>query len=37
MLVINAILGPKKTLTYIGLVVVMATITGMGYGWLTGR
>lgn len=32
MLVINSILGPKKTLTFIGLVVVMATITGMVFG-----
>ena len=32
MLVINSILGPKKTLTFIGLVVVMATATGMVFG-----
>ena len=32
MLVINSILGPKKTLTYIALVVAMATITGMIFG-----
>ncbi len=32
MLVINAILGPKKTLTFVGLVVVMATITGILFG-----
>lgn len=32
MLVINSILGPKKTLTFVGLVVVMATITGMVFG-----
>lgn len=32
MLVINSILGPKKTLAYVGLVVVMATLTGMGFG-----
>ena len=37
MLVIHSILGPKKTLTFIGLVVVMATITGMGYGWMVER
>ncbi|NCA82133.1 MAG: hypothetical protein EOM72_05245 [Opitutae bacterium] len=35
MLVINSILGPKKTLTFIGLVVVMATATGMIFGTLT--
>ncbi len=34
MLVINSILGPKKTLTFIGLVVVMASISGMLFGWL---
>lgn len=32
MLVINSILGPKKTMTYVALVVVMATITGMVFG-----
>ncbi len=32
MLVINSMIGPKKTLTFVGLVVVMATITGMAYG-----
>lgn len=34
MLVIHSILGPKKTLTFIGLVVVMATVSGMVFGWL---
>jgi uncharacterized membrane protein YraQ (UPF0718 family) len=32
MLVINSILGPKKTFVYVALVVVMATITGMIFG-----
>ena len=32
MLVINSILGPKKTLTFVGLVVIMATITGIAFG-----
>ncbi len=32
MLVIRSIIGTKKTLVYIGLVVVMATATGMIYG-----
>lgn len=32
MLVINSILGPKKTLTFIGLVVVMATTSGIVFG-----
>jgi hypothetical protein len=34
MLVINSIIGPKKTATYIFLVVVMATISGWIYGAL---
>ncbi|HOW98403.1 MAG TPA: permease [Kiritimatiellia bacterium] len=34
MLVINSILGPRKTLTFVGLVVAMATITGMIFGGL---
>jgi uncharacterized protein len=33
MLVINSILGPKKTLTFVGLVVIMATVSGMLFGW----
>jgi hypothetical protein len=32
MLVIRNIIGTKKTLVYIGLVVVMATLTGLIYG-----
>jgi hypothetical protein len=34
MLVINAIIGPKKTLAYVSLVVLMSTITGMVFGWM---
>ena len=34
MLVINSIIGPKKTLTFVGLVVLMATISGMLFGAL---
>ena len=34
MLVLNTIMGWKKTVTYVSLVVVMATITGLLYGWL---
>jgi uncharacterized membrane protein YraQ (UPF0718 family) len=34
MLVLGSILGAKKALTYILLVVVMATVTGMAYGAL---
>jgi hypothetical protein len=32
MLVLNTIMGWKKTVTYVSLVVVMATITGLIYG-----
>jgi uncharacterized membrane protein YraQ (UPF0718 family) len=34
MLVINSILGPRKTCTFIGLVVAMATISGVVFGAL---
>ena len=34
MLVLNKIMGLKKTFVYVSLVVVMATGTGMLYGWL---
>ena len=37
MLVIHSILGPKKTLTFVGLVVVMATVSGMGFGMIVGE
>ena len=36
MLVINSYLGPKKTVTYVGLVIMMATLTGWAYGAITG-
>lgn len=36
MLVINSYLGPKKTLVYCSLVVVMATITGLAFGLVVG-
>jgi uncharacterized membrane protein YraQ (UPF0718 family) len=32
MLVIRGVIGTKKTLVYVMLVVIMATITGMFYG-----
>jgi uncharacterized membrane protein YraQ (UPF0718 family) len=32
MLVISSMIGPRKTIAYVGLVVVMATITGIVYG-----
>jgi len=34
MLVINSIMGPRKTIVFVSLVVVMATITGMVFGWV---
>ena len=36
MLVIRSIIGTKKTLVYIGLVVIMATISGLLYGFIVG-
>lgn len=36
MLVINSILGPKKTFVYVALVVLMATITGIIFGAMMG-
>jgi hypothetical protein len=36
MLVIRSIMGMKKTVVYVGLVIVMATISGMIYGTLWG-
>ena len=32
MLVINSVLGPKKTVTFVSLVIVMATFSGMFFG-----
>ena len=32
MLVINSVMGPKKTATFCGIIVVMSTIAGMIYG-----
>ncbi|MFA7159287.1 MAG: permease [Kiritimatiellia bacterium] len=32
MLVINSVIGPKKTLTYVALVVLMSTVTGIIFG-----
>jgi uncharacterized membrane protein YraQ (UPF0718 family) len=34
MLVIRGILGTRKTLAFVALVVVMATASGVAYGWL---
>lgn len=36
MLVIRTILGPRKTLTFVALVVVMATVSGMLFGTFFG-
>lgn len=36
MLVIRSVLGTKKTAVFVGLVVVMATVTGMIFGSLAG-
>jgi uncharacterized membrane protein YraQ (UPF0718 family) len=32
MLVIRSVMGTKKTLAFVGLTVVMATVTGLLYG-----
>jgi hypothetical protein len=34
MLVIRGVLGTQKTVVYVSLVIIMATISGMLYGWL---
>jgi len=34
MLVLRSIMGTKKTVVYVSLVVAMATISGMVYGWI---
>ncbi len=34
MLVIRKVMGTKRTIVYVGLVVIMATISGMAYGHL---
>lgn len=35
MLVINSILGPKKTVTYVVLVVLLSTVAGMLFGMVS--
>jgi uncharacterized membrane protein YraQ (UPF0718 family) len=32
--VINSVLGVKKTAAFVGLVIVMATLSGMLFGWI---
>jgi len=34
MLVIRNVIGTKKTIVYVSLVVIMATISGMMFGWI---
>jgi len=34
MIVINSIIGPKKTAAYVGLVIALSTLVGWGYGAL---
>jgi uncharacterized membrane protein YraQ (UPF0718 family) len=34
MLVLKSIMGLKKTVVYVSLVVAMATVSGLIYGWL---
>jgi uncharacterized membrane protein YraQ (UPF0718 family) len=36
MLVIRSVIGTKKTLVFVALVIVMATLSGVLYGWMTG-
>jgi hypothetical protein len=36
MLVIRSVMGTRKTLVYVVLVVVMATVSGMLFGFITG-
>ncbi|NCC93918.1 MAG: hypothetical protein EOM10_11645, partial [Opitutae bacterium] len=36
MLVINSIMGPKKTVVFVSLVVIMATFSGMLFGAVWG-
>jgi hypothetical protein len=34
MLVLRSIMGTKKTVVYVSLVVIMATVSGMIFGWI---
>lgn len=34
MLVINTILGPKKTIVFVTYVVLLSTLAGMIFGWI---
>jgi uncharacterized protein len=35
-IVINSVIGPKKTATYVGLVVVLSSLVGWAYGVISG-
>jgi uncharacterized protein len=34
MLVIHSVMGTKKTVTFVGLVILLAATTGIIYGWI---
>ncbi len=34
MLVIRSVIGTQKTIVFVGLVVIMATLSGLVYGWI---
>lgn len=34
MLVIHSVMGTKKTVTFVGLVILLAALTGIIYGWI---
>ena len=36
MLVIGGVMGPKKTATFCTIIVILSTIAGMFYGWISG-
>jgi len=36
MLVIAGIMGMKKTAVFCGIIVILSTVAGMGYGWIVG-
>ena len=36
MLVIAGVIGVKKTATFCGIIVILSTTAGMGYGWIAG-
>jgi uncharacterized membrane protein YraQ (UPF0718 family) len=36
MIVIRTVLGTKKTLVFVGYVIILSTIAGMLYGWIVG-